>query len=187
MAKTAANARVYGDVDSGIFVGDVGTTAPTSPTAAPGAGWTELGWMSDDGLTETRDVSADQKRAWQGGAIVRTVRSSDSRQFKFVCWETNATVIALTRPGSTPTTATGVTTTPVKAYTGQDEKAWLYYQRDGAIDTLKHVARGEVVEMGDIVSSTGEIVAYELTVECYPDSNGVLYTEITNDPAVAVT
>lgn len=186
MAKDVNNARVWGDIDSAVYVADVGTTAPTTPTAAPGTGWTELGWLGDDGLTETRNVESDQKRAWQGGALVRTVRSSDTRQFKFVAWETNATTIGLTRPGSTPTTATGVTTTPVKAYTGSDIRAWIVDQRDGAINNRKIIAKGEVVDMGDIVGKNGELVAYELTVECYPASDGTLYIELTDDPAVAI-
>lgn len=187
MAKDAANVRVWGDVDSAVYVGDKGTTAPTSPTTAPGTGWTELGWLGDDGLTETRDVSADQKRAWQGGALVRTVRSSDSRTFKFIAWETNATTIALTRPGSTPTTTTGVTHTAVKAYTGSDVRAWVIDQRDGSINNRKIVPTGEVTEIGDIVGKNGEIVAYEYTVECYPDSTGTLYEEYTDDPALAIS
>lgn len=186
MAKDTNNVRVYGDIDSAVYVGNVGTTAPTSPTTTPAAGFIELGWLSDDGLTEVRELDSDQKRAWQGAAIVRTVRTSDTRRFKFVCWETNKTTMGLMRPGSTPTSSTGITTTPVKAYTGQDIRAWVIDQRDGSIDVRKVIPTGEVVEVGDIVSQNGEIVAYEMTVECYPDSNGVLYTEISNDPAVVV-
>lgn len=186
MAKTSANVRVYGDIDSGVWVGNVGTTAPTTPTAAPGVGWTELGWLGDDGLTEARELDSDQKRAWQGAAVVRTVRTSDTRRFTFVCLETNTAVMGLVRPGSTPSTNAGITTTAVKAFTGQDPRAWLLYQRDGAIDVLKIIQNGEVVEQSDITSQNGEIVAYEMTVECYADSNGVLYTELSNDPAVAV-
>lgn len=187
MSKNVDNIRVFGDIDSSIYVGNKGTTPPTDATAAPGVGFTELGWLSDDGLTEHRDVKSDQKRAWQGGALVRTVRSSDSRQFKFVCWETNLTTVGLTRPGSTPTTTGGVTHTPVKAHTGSDIRSWIIDQVDGAIHNRKIVPTGEVVDIGDIKGTNGDIVAYELTVECYPDSNGVFYDEYTDDPAMAVS
>jgi hypothetical protein len=186
MAKNADNVRVYGDISSAVWVADKGTTAPATPTAAPAAGWTELGWLSDAGLTEVRNVKAEQKRAWQGGALVRTVRSGDSRQFKFVAWETTSTVLALTRPGSTPTTTTGVTTTPVKAYSGSDIRAFMVDQIDGGIHNRKIIPTGEVVDIGDIKGDNGDIVAYEMTVECYPDSTGVLYLELSDDPAVAV-
>lgn len=186
MAKAVENVRVYGDIDSAVYVGDKGATPPTDAVAAPGAAFTELGWLGDDGLTETRDVSADQKRAWQGGALVRTVRSSDTRKFKCVAWETTATVMALTRPGSEVTTTAGVTHTKVKAFTGSDIRSWIIDQKDGDINVRKIVAQGEVVEMGDIVSKNGELVAYELTIECYPASDGTLYEEYSDDPAVAI-
>lgn len=186
MAKNADNIRVYGDINSAVYVADKGAVMPTSPTATPGAAFTELGWLSDAGMVEARNVKADQKRAWQGGALVRTVRSGDSRSFKFVCWETNAQVLALTRPGSTPVTATGVTTTPVLAHSGSDIKAWIIDQIDGDIHNRKLIKTGEVVDTGDIKGDNGDIVAYEMTVECYPDANGVLYTELSDDPAVAV-
>lgn len=186
MAKNVDNVRVYGDIDSAVYTGQVGATAPTSPTTAPGPGWDELGWLGEDGITEARDVDSDAKRAWQGGVTVRTVRANDSRRFSFVCLETNAITSGLIRPGSVRTTTGGVTHTPVKSFTGSDVRAWVIDTRDGAIDTRKVIARGEVVEIGDVVYQGTEITAYELTVECYPDSNGVLYDEYTNDPAMAV-
>lgn len=187
MAKDVDNARLYGDINSGVWVADLATTAPTNPTAAPGTGWTELGWMGEDGITETRDVSSDTKRAWQGGVTIRTVRSSDSRRFQFVCLETNAITAGLVRPGSTVTTTTGITKTSVKAFTGTDERAWIIDVRDGkGINTRKVVPRGEVVEIGDVTYNGTDLTMFELTVECYPDNSGVLYEEYTDDPALAV-
>lgn len=186
MAKTSGNVRTFGDVDSAVWVADVGTTAPTTPTAAPGVGWAELGWISDDGVTEVRDLSSDQKRAWQGATIVRTVRTSDARRFKFVAWETSALVLGLMRPGSPVSTTGGITTTSVKSFTGQDTRAWLIDLVDGSIHTRKIIATGEVVETDDVVAQNGELIAYTMTVECYPDSSGVLYVELSDDAAVAV-
>lgn len=187
MSKATDNIRVYGDINSAVYVGNKGTTAPTTPTTTPGTGWTELGWISDAGLTETRDLKSDQKRAWQGGALVRTVRTSDARSFKFVAWETNATVLGLTRPGSSAATLTGITTTNVKAFTGSDVRAWILDLRDGAIHVRKIVPTGEVTAIGDIKAANGDIVAYELTVECYPATDGTLYLEYSDDPAIAIS
>lgn len=186
MTKSVDNARVYGDINSGVFVADKGTTAPTTPTATPASGWAELGWLADDGITEMRNVDSSAKRAWQGGAIVRTVKSGDSRKFKFIALETNVTTLGLIRPGSTPVTTTGVTKTSVKTFLGQDSRAWIIDTIDGDVHTRKIVPNGEVVDVADIKFNSQDITAYEITVECYPDSTGTLYDELTDDPNQAV-
>ena len=186
MSKNVDNVRVYGDIDSAVYVGDKGTTFPIDPTTPPASGFDELGWLGEDGITESRDVDSDAKKAWQGGVTVRTVRSSDSRRFSFVCLETNAITSGLVRPGSVRSTTGGVTHTPVKAFTGSDIRAWIIDTIDGDIHTRKNIARGEVVDIADVVMNGTDITAYELTVECYPDTAGVLYDEYTDDPAMAV-
>jgi hypothetical protein len=186
VAKDVANIRVFGDVRSAVYVAPVGTTAPTAPDTAPAVGWLELGWLGEDGVTETREVDTDTKRAWQGGTVVRTVRTSDTRRFSVVALETNVVTAGLIRPGSTPSTTAGVTTTPVKSYVGQDVRAWIIDTFTADIETRKVITRGEVVEIGDVVYQNAEITAYELTIECLPDTNGVLYTELTNDPALEI-
>ncbi len=186
MAKDIANIRTYGHINSAVWVAPVGTTAPTAPTTSPGVGWTELGWLGEDGVSEAREVDTDTKKAWQGGVTVRTVRSGDLRRFTFMAMETNATTVGLVRPGSTPETADGVTTTEVKAYTGMDKRAWIIDTRDGDIATRKVIPSGEVVEMGEIVHNSTDVTTYELTVECYSDSNGTFYIEYTNDPGQEV-
>lgn len=186
MARDVDNVRVYGDVTSAVWVADKGTTLPTNPTTAPGVGIDDVGWLGDDGLTETRNVDSAEKKAWQGGVTVRTVKSSDSRQFKFVMLETNAITAGLVRPGSTVTTTTGITKTVVKAYLGQDIRAWILDTVDGPIHTRKNIATGEITDIGDVVYQSKEITGYEVTVTCYPDANGTLYEEYTDDPALAV-
>ncbi len=187
MTKQVENARVYGDIDSGVWVGAKGSTAPTSPTSEPDEAFEEVGWLSDDGLTETRDVDSSPKKAWQGGVTVRTVRSGDSRTFKFVCLETKALTMGLVRPGQEPTTTGGVTHAKVKVFLGQDIRACILDTIDGDIHTRKAIPTGEVTDVADIKNSAGDITAYELTVTCYPDADGVLYEEWTDDPAQAVS
>ena len=187
MTKNYDAVRAYGDITSAVYVGPKGTTAPTTPTATPAVGFVEVGWLSDDGITEMHSVDSSSKRAWQGGTTVRTIKSGDSRKFKFVMLETNATTLGLVRPGSTPVTATGVTTTPVKAYLGQDIRAWIVDTIDGTIHTRKIIPAGEVVDVADIKFNSQDITAYEVTVECYATSAGVYYTELTDDVNQAVT
>lgn len=185
MAKVITNARAYSD--GGVWVTAVGVTNPTfpaDPTAPYGVGFTELGWLSDNGLTEAHSVQTTQKFAWQGSALIRTIKSQDLRTFKFQCYEENAPVLGLTRPGSVKTTTTGITTTQVKPFTGQDRRGWGIDFIDGSVHRRVLIGVGEAELTADLVDVATDLKVYEFTVTCYPDTNGNTYVEISDNPAL---
>lgn len=175
--------------DGFVNVAPVGTTAPTNTTTALNASFKDVGWLGEDGIGETRSNNSTTVYGING-AIIRVVRSNDGRTFTFQALERNAIVNGLTRPGSTPTTTGGVTTTPVKAYTGTDLRAWVLEEHFAAGDgtaIIRRVAipRGEAAVTGTITDNhTGlSVVNFEITP--YVDANGVLYVDITDNAAEA--
>src|SRR5690349_18869775 len=122
MAKDRDNIRIYGDDASGVYVADKGTTGPTT-LAAPGVGFTEVGWLSEDGIDVSREANTVEFTAFQGGTIVRKKRTSVKDTFKFVCLEETALTMGLALAGVVPTTATGVDTFAVTNQTASDERA----------------------------------------------------------------
>lgn len=181
--KNSDNAHAYGDTS--LWVAARGTTAPTDPTSAWGLGWSEAGWLSDDGFKESRDMKAEEKRA-NGGHLVRVLKTQDSRKFSVQCLEENAVTLGLERPGSTVTTTAGITRTSVKANLARDIRAFGLDMVDGAVSVRKVIPLGEVTGGGDIVYKDSEITVRQYEITCYPDANKVLYEEYRNDPAAAV-
>jgi len=184
MALDAANVRV--GITGGVRSAAVGTTAPTDPTSAYGAGWNEYGYISEDGVEETFTSESTDIRAWQNGVLVRTVNSKTDAMFKFMVIETNKTILADFRPGSTVSTSAGVTTTTVKPI-APNPKAFALDVIDGTYNTRKIIPRGEIVDRGPVTYKTDEAIGYEITIKAYPASDGTLYVEYSNDPAVAVS
>lgn len=180
---TTANPRIW--VDSTVYAGAVGTTAPTDTSTSLNAAFKDLGFITEDGLTETREQETKDHYA-SGGVLIRTTRSKHKRSFKFACLESNQYVFPLVNPGSSQATNTGTTTRSV-VVPEPLEKAWVLQQADGSYIRRIHIARGEVVEVAEIKASDSEMVMFELTVNVYPSAAGVLYTEITTDPAAAVS
>lgn len=115
MAKSANNVRAYGDTS--VVVGPVGYGFPTDPTTVYSAGVTEVGWLSEDGITETFNRDKKDVKA-NGGKVVRVIRTADGRTFKFQCLEQNAVVMGLIRPGSTPITTAGTAEVQTVTLTG---------------------------------------------------------------------
>jgi hypothetical protein len=184
MALDAANVRV--GITGGVRSAPVGTTAPTNPTDAYGAGWVEYGYVGEDGVEETFTAESTDIRAWQNGVLVRTVNSKTDATFKFMVIETNKNILADFRPGSTVSTSGGVTTTTVKPI-NPNPRAFALDVIDGSYNTRKIIPRGEIVDRGPITYKTDEAIGYEITIKAYPASDGTLYVEYSNDPAVAVS
>ena len=163
MAKDRTNIRIYGDDASAVWVAPKGTTGPTT-LAAPGVGYVEVGWLSEDGIDFSRDANLAEFNGFQGGAIVRTKKTSVKDTFKFVCLEETATTLGLAYAGVTPTTVTGVDTFHIANQTASDERAWVVDVVDGTITKRYVVASGEAELTGTIAHKNSDMTMYEFTV-----------------------
>lgn len=157
------NVRVA--VTGAVYVGPTTTTAPTGTTGLP-TGLTDLGYVSDDGVTESRDRSTNKLKAWQNAAVVREVVTDASISYKFVLWETKRETVELFY-GTKVDTTTGALVIVPSATGGR--QSFVLDIVDGADFIRAYIPSGEVTDVGDQVYQSGEAVGYEVTVTCYPD------------------
>lgn len=179
MAGDTDNPRIWSGAD--VYVAAVGATAPTNIAGAWDAAWDVLGLLDGDaGMSETREEDVTDHYAW-GGVLVRTTRSKHKRTITVTALEDNDVVFALVNPGSTVATTGGVTTRTVYV-PDTDPRAFGLELVDGTVTKRRVIPRGEVVSVGDIAINDSEMAAYELTINIYPDADGLLYYDITDDP-----
>lgn len=183
MVRNSDNANAL--VDGIVSVADVGSTLPTNVTSPLDAAFADTGWLTDAGIGETPSTDSTPKRGING-AIVKTVRGSDDRSFTFECYERNAVTMGLMRPGSTPATVSGVTTTHVKSYLGSDERAWVLEQDMGVYTRRMIVPRGQAFLTGAVTDKPGDLAVLQFRIDAYPASDGTTYIDITDNPAEAV-
>jgi hypothetical protein len=179
MAKDLANILGGGGDASAVWVGPKGTTGPTA-LEAPAAGFNEVGWLSEDGVSFSRAEDKQVFRAHQGGKIVKRKTSSVDDTFKFQCLETTALTLGLLYKGATPTVATGVATIAVTNQAVADERAWVLdeFLDDGS--QLRYVIPVGSAELtAEVAWKTDDMTVYEFTVGVNGD-----YTVITDAPAV---
>jgi cytoskeletal protein RodZ len=104
MSKTVAN--TFAPSSYSVWTAPLGSTPPTSPTAAPSASFYEVGYISDAGITEGRNVN--QTKIYDlVGQLLRTIRNQEERPFTFSAVEDNRVVRELRYPGSVLTNAAG--------------------------------------------------------------------------------
>lgn len=180
MAGNTANTHAYQDAPD-LYSAATGTTFPAT-LAAAWTGFTAVGLLGEDGLTEARDQDSSDHYAW-GGILLRTIRSKHKRTFQVVLLEDNATVFGLINPGSTTATATGVDTRTVKVPVG-NIKAFGFDLKDGGAAVKRIlIPTGEITDVGDVVYSDGDVTGWEATITVYPAADGTLYKEIIATPA----
>lgn len=164
-----------------VYTAPKGTTQPGDALDAWPTGWVDLGWISDDGVTESYNDDTTEIKAWQGGTTVRRVISASEATLKFVCIETKPDVLELFHKGSV-VTGGGI---DVYAPTA-DERAFGLDVIDGDTHLRLIIARGEVTERADVVYKSDQAVGYEMTVTAYPDDNGLVMTKFSDDLAWSV-
>lgn len=180
MAGDATNAALWTNAD--VYIAPIGSTEPTDVTTAWAAAWDAVGLLDgEEGFTEEREEDSEDFYAW-GGILVKRTKSKHKRTIKFVCLEDNATVFDLVNPGSTRSTAAGITTSVVRVPTAQ-EFAIGFEVTDGTTIKRRVCARAEVQEVGEVKESEAGLTVYEVTVVLYPESDGTLYTDLSGAAA----
>ena len=170
MALSASNVRVA--VTGAVYVAPTGTTLPTTAAAALGAGFIDLGYVSEDGVTEAYEDETTDIKAWQGGATVRTVITGSTATLSFTMVETKTDVLELFHKNSSVVTdgSTGYKMNVVQP--GVDKRVFVLDVIDGAEEVRIVVPSGEVTERGEIVYKNDEPVGYQVTITCYPTTQG---------------
>lgn len=164
MALDSSNVSVA--VTGAVSYAPTGTTAPTDANTALPAAWKDVGYLSSDGVTETRDRSTNNIVAWQNAEVVRTVVTESSISVTFTMIETNADSLALFYGAAVNTTDGSVTIDP--AETGGRRAVAIDYV-DGADYVRLFLPQAEVTEVGESSLTSGDPVGYEVTLTGYPD------------------
>lgn len=115
MSKTAS--KLFIPSSYSVWTAPFGTTAPTSPTATPSASWYEVGYLSDQGITEGRNIN-ENKIYDMIGQLLAIARNQEERPFTFQALEDNRVVRELRYPGSTQSTGAGTSEVQTVTITG---------------------------------------------------------------------
>jgi hypothetical protein len=188
MANPTASKVVAGkpSVIGGAFYGPTTTLAPADGTVALNAAFLGLGYISEDGLSETVDRSTDKKRAW-GGDVVKIVQTEFGAQIKLTLIETiNSDVLKAVYGDANVSTIAGSPTkgTEHKVKVNSQllpQKSWVFEIRDDPAKVRIYVAKGQVTEIGEVTYTDSDLTGYELTIDCFPDANGDSFVKFVND------
>lgn len=164
MALDATKVRV--GVTGKVMFAPTGTALPTTSIATPNVAFVDVGYIGEDGVTQSIAEDSTDIKAWQDGAVVRKVQTSHDVTFTFVMIESNAASLKAYY---------GNYTSGVIQIKGDvlPHQAMLLDVIDGTHEIRVVLPDAQITERGDVVYANGEAIGYEVTVTAYPDSGGV--------------
>lgn len=166
MATTAANVRV--GVTGGAFHAPLATTLPTDSSTALAVTYVEVGYIGEDGITQSISTDTTDIKAWQNGDIVRKIQTSHDLTFTFKMIETNAESLKVYYADSDASITAFQITGDQSAH-----EVWVLEVADGDNDIRIVLPDANVTDRGEVVYKADEAIGYEITLTAYPDTSGV--------------
>lgn len=179
---SAATPKVTG----GFLSAPLGTALPTNSSTALNASFIALGYIGEDGVTETPNRSTTDVNAWGGDLVavlqdkfditvkLNFLQALDPEVRKAVFHKDNVTV-------TNPTTTVGTEIKILHNSKLLETRSWViesFYDR-AAVRLV--MPRARITEVGDIKYSHKEITMYECTLRLFPDATGNHAYEYVND------
>lgn len=179
MAQTATNvSAAKPKIGGAIYVADTTATMPTTADSTLGAGWTALGYISEDGLTNANTPNTDTIKAW-GGDPVLTVYNAKDDTFKFQLLEVLNIDVLKTVFGSDNVTGALSTGITIKVNNKDLEtKAYVFdmVMRGGAMKRIV-IPMASITDLGDVTYADSDAVGYDITLGAQSDSAGQTHYE----------
>lgn len=174
MALDSDNVRVA--VTGAVYVAPTGTTGPNYADDTLDAGFTDLGYVSADGIVETIDRSTEQIRSWQDGSLVREITSEGTYSVELTFIETNQDVVELYYGASL---SSGSINIDPRSSGGR--QSFVIDVIDGTSIERTYISSGEITSVGERTLASGEAIGYTVTITAYADASEVVATKLFTD------
>ncbi len=152
---------------------------PETTTESLASAFKNLGYVSDDGLTNSNSPENEDIKAW-GGDTVLSVQTSKDDTFKLTLIEVLDINVMKAVYGS-HNVSQDSTTNQITITANSDDAEYGSWVIDmilkGGVAKRIVVPDAKITEVGDIVYSDSDAVGYEITLTCVPDASGNTHYE----------
>lgn len=148
----------------------VGTTAPTDAETALTTGWTDSGYVSQDGLNLSMSRSTTNVLDWSL-SNVRTIVTEFTGTVGFSYIQTSEAEAKQIFGEDNVTMTTGL----MKISVGTelpDRKSWVFNMKDGERRIRIYLPDAQVTNVDAVTFAAGSVITWPVTVSAYPDSTG---------------
>ena len=172
---TAGKPKVGGH----IYRAPVGTTLPTDATTALDNAFIDMGYASEDGLTNANSPESTVIKAW-GGTPVLTIQESKEDTFQLVFISAENVEVQKMVYGNTNVTGTSFSTGVSVTANAKELEEASYVIETIARGNIAHrivIPSAKPTEIGEIVYSDTDALGYDVTLGCTADAAGNTHYE----------
>ena len=174
----------------------LGTTLPSLSSITPSAVTLESAFTGDEyvseaGLTLTPSYSTVDINDWSGSTVRKVLETFDGT-LSWTMISTNAGALGVAFGASHVTTSAATashgnqTKTELGAHL-PEAQSWVFLMKDGNARIVILVPNGQVTEVGAVTFAANAAVGWNVTLSCYPDSNGESIYILTDDGVVTTS
>lgn len=159
------------NVGGAVFVAPATAELPTNASAELAAAFENVGYCSEDGLTNSVVTESSSIKAW-GGDEVLNIQTSRSETFAFSMIETNEAALRQVY-GDENLTVSGSALNIKHNSKLKTNHIWVFEILLNN-DRVKRIVVpcGKITTVADIVYKDGEPIKYGVTLSALPDTNG---------------
>ena len=145
-------------------------------------------YVSQDGLTLAPSMSTTEIKDWSGATVRKVLESFDGTlSWTMISTNEGALSIAFGTDHVTSAAATTQHGAQVRAALGAylpEEQTWVFLMKDGDARIVIAVPDGQITEVGEVTFASNVAVGWQVTLSCYPDTDGNCIYIMTDDGVV---